>query len=142
MKTSIVKPKDIEKKWLVIDAKNQVLGRLATKIAMLLMGKHKPSYSPHQDCGDFVVVINAKDVKVTGKKEDQKMYRHHTGYPGGLKECNYKSLMDKKPEEIIRRAVKSMLPHNNLGRAILKHLKVCVGESHRYQAQQPVEITL
>ncbi len=142
MKTYISKEKEVEKKWLFIDAKDKILGRLASKIAMLLMGKHKVTYSPHQDCGDFVIVINAKDIKVTGKKADQKKYRHYTGYPGGLKEYSFKRLMEKKPEEIIRRAVKRMLPHNNLGRNLLCHLKIYADANHRHQSQKPVEIKL
>ena len=142
MKTYIVKDKDIEKKWLLVDAKGKILGRLATKIATLLTGKHKPTYAPHQDCGDFVVVINAKEVKVSGKKEEQKIYRHYSGYPGGLKEYNFKRLLEKKPEEIIRRAVKRMLPHNNLGRKLLKHLKIYSGNTHKHEAQKPVEVKL
>ena len=142
MKTYLAKEKEIEKKWLLIDAKGKILGRLASKIATVLMGKHKTYYAPHQDCGDYVVVINARDVKVTGKKEQAKMYRHYTGYPGGLKEYNFKRLIAKKPEEIIRRAVKRMLPHNNLGRTILKHLKVYAGNQHQHQAQKPVEMSV
>ena len=142
MKTYMPKESEIDKKWILVDAQGKILGRLASKIAMILMGKHKVSYVPHQDCGDYVIVINAKNVKVTGRKEEQKIYRHYTGYPGGLKEYNYKRLMEKRPGEIIRRAVKRMLPHNNLGRTILNHLKVYADSNHKHQAQQPVEVKI
>ena len=142
MKTYMPKESEINKKWILVNAQGKVLGRLASQIAIILMGKHKPSYSPHQDCGDFVIVINAKDVKVTGRKEEQKVYRHYTGYPGGLKEYNFKRLIKKKPEEVIRRAVKRMLPHNDLGRHMLNHLKIYADNNHKHQAQSPVEIRI
>jgi len=142
MKTTIKKTSEIDKKWLLIDAQDKILGRLATKIAMILMGKHKPSFSPHQDCGDFVVVVNARAIKVTGKKVQEKIYRHHSGYPGGLKEYNFERLMERKPEEIIKRAVKRMLPNNNLGRKLLKNLKVYADSKHTQQAQKPVSINV
>jgi large subunit ribosomal protein L13 len=140
MKSYMPKATENDQNWVIIDAKGQVLGRLATKIAMVLMGKNKPTYSPHVACGDHVIVINAKDIKVTGKKADQKLYRSHSGYPGGFKEITYKRLMAKKPEEIIRLAVKRMLPHNNLGRNLLKNLRIFADNAHTHEAQQPVEL--
>ncbi|MBU1862246.1 MAG: 50S ribosomal protein L13 [Candidatus Omnitrophica bacterium] len=142
MKTYMVKEKELKKKWILIDAQGKILGRLATRIATVLLGKHKSSYSPHQNCGDYVIVINAKDIKVTGKKESQKVYRHYTGYPGGLKEYSFKRLMERKPEEIIRLAVKRMLPHNNLRDHRLKNLKIYANSKHNHQAQQPVEMKI
>ena len=141
MKTYLAKPSEIEKKWLLIDAKDQVLGRLATKIAMILMGKHKTDYAPHQDGGDYVIVVNAKEVKVTGAKADSKIYWSHSSHqPGKHKEVIYKDLQAKKPEEIIRLAVKRMLPKNNMGHKLIKNLKICAGSSHPYAAQKPVEV--
>lgn len=139
MKTSMLKKKEIDKNWVLIDAKNKVLGRLASKIAMILMGKNKVSYTPHMDCGDNVIVINAKDVVVSGNKEQSKVYRKHTNWPGGLKEINLKSLREKKPEEVVKLAVKRMLPHNNLGRKMFKNLKVYAGSEHKQHAQKPAE---
>ena len=140
MKTYMPKKGTVDKKWVIFDARGKILGRLATKIATILMGKNKPIYSPHVDCGDSVVVINAKEIKVSGKKEDQKLYHHYTGYPSGMKEYNYKRLMERKPEEIIRRAVKRMLPHNNLGRNLMKKLRIFAGSEHTHAAQKPVEV--
>lgn len=131
---------DIQRKWHLIDAKDKVLGRLATRIAMLLMGKRKPNYTPHLDQGDFVVVINAEKVKLTGKKLQGKIYYSHSGYPGGLKEKTAEELLKKHPERVIELAVKRMLPKNKLGRKMLKRLKVYAGERHPHQAQNPHRI--
>lgn len=137
MKTFVAKEQDIAKKWYVVDAKDKVLGRLATQIAMRLRGKHKPVFTPHADTGDFVVVINADKVALTGRKWDKKIYYHHTGYIGGLKQITAKKLLEKKPEDILRFAVKGMLPKNSLGRRQLKKLKIYVGTDHPHAAQQP-----
>jgi large subunit ribosomal protein L13 len=137
MKTYMANADTVERKWYVIDAKGKTLGRLSSEIAKILRGKNKPSYTPHVDTGDFVIVINAEQVKVTGKKADQKLYRRHSSYPGGLKEMTYSQLMEKKPTEIIRLAVKGMLPNNPLGRKMLKKLKVYAGPVHKHEAQKP-----
>jgi large subunit ribosomal protein L13 len=135
MKTYSVKAKDIERRWHVIDASGQTLGKLATQVANLLMGKHKPTYTPHMDTGDFVIVLNATKVKVTGKKPKQKIYYRHSGYPGGIKSETYEEMMAAHPTRVIEHAVKGMLPHNRLGRAMYKKLKVYTGDSHPHQAQ-------
>ncbi|MBW2117478.1 MAG: 50S ribosomal protein L13 [Deltaproteobacteria bacterium] len=137
MKTFVAIEQDITKKWYVVDAKDKVLGRLATQIAMRLRGKHKPIFTPHADTGDFVVVINADKVALTGKKWDKKIYYHHTGYIGGLKQISAKKLLEKKPEDLLRFAVKGMLPKNSLGRRQLNKLKIYVGTDHPHEAQQP-----
>ena len=137
MKTYAVKASEIERQWWVVDASDQTLGRLATRIATLLEGKHKPIYSPHIDTGDHVVVVNAGRVRVTGNKLIQKRYHRHSGYPGGLKEESLQALLARKPELVIERAVKGMLPQNRLGRAMMKKLKVYSGTEHPHQAQQP-----
>ena len=137
MKTYAVKASDIERQWWVVDASDQTLGRLATRIATLLEGKHKPTYSPHLDTGDHVVVVNPGRIKVTGNKLLQKRYYRPSGYPGGLKEESLQTLMARKPELVIERAVKGMLPQNRLGRAMFKKLKVYGGPDHPHQAQQP-----
>jgi large subunit ribosomal protein L13 len=137
VKTYAVKASDIERQWWVVDASDQTLGRLATRIATLLEGKHKPIYSPHIDTGDHVVVVNAGKVRVTGNKLVQKRYYRHSGYPGGLKEESLQALLGRKPELVIERAVKGMLPQNRLGRAMIKKLKVYSGSEHPHQAQQP-----
>ena len=142
MKTYVAKPSTIERNWLIVDAKDQRLGRLATRIADNLRGKTKPTYTPHIDTGDFVVVINASRIAVTGRKMDNKIYYRHTGYPGGLKQRTLSEMMDKKPEEVIRLAVKGMLPKNRLGRAQLKKLKVYAGPEHPHEAQNPEEMKL
>ena len=142
MKTYVVKADEIERSWWVVDAADQTLGRLATRIATLLEGKHKPIYSPHLDTGDHVVVINAAQIKVTGNKLDQKSYYRHSGYPGGLKEESLRALMARKPEIVIERAVKGMLPQNRLGRAMFKKLRVYRGADHPHQAQQPTAAEL
>jgi large subunit ribosomal protein L13 len=142
MKTYIAKEKDIQKAWHLIDAKDQILGRLATQVAILLMGKHKVIYSPHQDTGDEVVVINARKVRVTGKKMTEKKYQRFTAYPGGLNEETFEKVMQKKPEKIIIHAVHGMLPKNKLGAKLLKKLKVYPDEKHPHQAQDPKEYKL
>jgi large subunit ribosomal protein L13 len=135
MKTYSTRAKDVERQWHVIDASGQTLGKLATQVANLLMGKHKPMYVPYLDTGDFVIVLNATKVKVTGKKPKQKTYYRHSGYPGGIKAETYEELMAAHPTRIIEHAVKGMLPHNRLGRAMFKKLKVYAGASHPHQAQ-------
>ena len=137
MKSFIAKPNEIERKWYVIDADGKTLGRLSTEIASILRGKHKPIFTPHVDTGDYVIVINAEKVVLTGKKLEQKAYRYHTGYPGGLKEVPYSTLIEKNPEKIISLAVKGMLPKNSLGRSMFKKLKVYKGSEHKHEAQKP-----
>lgn len=135
MKTYSTKAGDVERKWHVIDASGQTLGRLASQVAVLLMGKHKPHYVPYIDTGDFVIVLNASKIKVTGNKAKQKMYYRHSGYPGGLKAVNFEKMLDTHPVRIIEHAVKGMLPSNRLGRAMYKKLKVYEGDSHPHEAQ-------
>jgi len=142
MKTFSPKPEDITREWFVVDAEDQILGRLATQIAHRLRGKHKPEFAPHVDNGDFIVVVNCEKIKVTGNKMADKMYYRHTGYPGGLKEANLETMLEKKPEDVIRKAVQGMLPKNRLGRAIMKKLKVCVGTEHPHAAQNPQVLEL
>ena len=137
MKPYMAKPAEIDRKWYVIDADGQTLGRLASEVASILRGKHKAIYTPHVDTGDFVIIINADKIQMTGNKLNDKMYRHYSGYPGGLKEVNYGTLLAKKPEKAIETAVKGMLPHNRLGRAMYKKLKVYRGSEHPHQAQKP-----
>jgi large subunit ribosomal protein L13 len=135
MKTYSTKAKDVEHRWHVIDASGKTLGKLATEVANLLMGKHKPTFVPYLDTGDFVIVLNATKVRVTGKKPQQKTYYRHSGYPGGLKAETYEEVMATHPTRIIEHAVKGMLPHNRLGRAMFKKLKVYEGDSHPHKAQ-------
>jgi large subunit ribosomal protein L13 len=135
MKTYSPKAKDIEREWWVIDAADKTLGRVAAQVANLLMGKHKPIYAPHIDTGDYVVVINAAKVKLTGKKAEQKIYYRHSGYPGGLKSPSFKEVFGRKPALVVELAVKGMLPHNRLGRAMFEKLKVYPGNEHPHQAQ-------
>ena len=142
MKTYLTPVKEIEKNWYVVDAEGKVLGRLASEIATRLRGKHKPNYSTFMDVGDFIVVINADKVKLTGNKLENKKYYHHTGYIGSLKETTAKELLEKKPTEVLHKAVKGMLPKNTLGRAQLKKLKIYAGNEHPHQAQQPVALEL
>ena len=137
MKSFLAKPNEVERAWYVIDAEGKTLGRLATEIAKLLRGKHKPTYTPSVDTGDFVIVVNAGKVVMTGKKLDQKLYRHHSLYPGGLKETPYRKLFQDKPTQPLFLAVKGMLPKNSLGRQMLKKLKVYAGPEHENQAQKP-----
>ena len=140
MKTYQAKPLEVEREWLVIDAENQVLGRIAAKAAMLLKGKHKPQYTPHVDTGDFVIVINADKIKVTGTKITSKEYYRHSGFPGGLKCETFAEAMQKHPERVIEHAVYGMLPKNTLGRAMGKKLKVYAGPDHPHAAQAPRQI--
>jgi large subunit ribosomal protein L13 len=142
MKTYVAKPEDFSRGWYVVDAADQVLGRLATQVAMRLRGKHKPVFTPHLDTGDFIVVINADKVKLTGRKLDQKMYWRHSGYPGGIKGTTARRLLDEKPEEVIRKAVRGMLPKNRLGRKLLKKLKVYAGPEHPHTAQRPETLSI
>ncbi|HEX76505.1 MAG TPA: 50S ribosomal protein L13 [Dehalococcoidia bacterium] len=135
MKTYSTRAKDIKHQWHVIDASGKTLGRLASQIASLLMGKHKPIYVPHLDTGDYVIVLNAAKVRVTGNKAKQKVYYRHSGYPGGLKAATFEEMLDTHPTRVIEHAVKGMLPHNRLGRAMFKKLKVYTGDSHPHQAQ-------
>ena len=137
MKTFVAKEHEVQKKWYVVDAKDKIVGRIATQIAMRLRGKHKPIFTPHADTGDFVVVVNADKVAFTGRKWDNKIYYRYTGYIGGLKKMTAKEMLEKKPEEIIRFAVKRMLPKNSLGRSQLKKLKIYAGPDHPHEAQQP-----
>jgi len=142
MKTYLTPVNEIEKNWYVVDAEGKVLGRLASEIATRLRGKHKPNYSTFMDVGDFIVVINADKVKLTGNKLEGKKYYHHTGFIGGIKEITAKDLLEKKPTEVLQKAVKGMLPKNTLGRAQLKKLKIYAGTEHPHQAQQPVALEL
>ena len=137
MKSFIAKPAEVERKWYVIDAEGKNLGRMSSQIAAILRGKNKPTYTPHVDCGDYVIVINAEKVEVTGKKRKEKIYKRHTGYPGGLRETTFEKLQAKKPEEIIVHAVKGMLPDGKLGRQMAKKLKVYAGPEHKHAAQKP-----
>jgi len=142
MKTISIKKSEISKDWWIADAEDQVLGRFASKIAQILRGKHKPNFTPHMDMGDFVIVVNADKVKVTGKKETDKTYFKHTGYPGGGSETSLADLRRSKPERILENAVKGMLPHNRLGRSIISHLKIYSGADHPHSAQKPQTLEL
>jgi large subunit ribosomal protein L13 len=140
MRTHSTKPSEIEREWYIVDAEGQTLGRLASEIAKVLRGKHKPIYTPHLDTGDYVIVVNAEKIHVTGRKRDQKMYHHHSGYPGGLTSVTLREQLKRHPTRVIRSAVKGMLPHNRLGRAMLKKLKVYAGDAHPHEAQQPKQM--
>jgi len=142
VKTYHAKPHEVEREWLVIDATDLVLGRLSTQVAQILKGKNKPQYTPHVDTGDFVVIINAEKVRLTGNKANTKIYYSHSGFIGGLKEVSYQRMLAKHPERIIEKAVKGMLPKNTLGRAMNRKLKVYAGPNHPHAAQKPREITL
>ena len=142
MKTFSAKPETVKRDWFVIDAENKVLGRLATEIARRLRGKHKPEYTPHVDTGDYIVVINADKVAVTGNKESDKTYYHHTGFPGGIKSVTLEKQRNKAPERIIEAAVRGMLPKNRLGRAMFRKLKVYAGSEHKHTAQQPKQLEI
>ncbi|TQV80187.1 50S ribosomal protein L13 [Exilibacterium tricleocarpae] len=142
MKTMSAKPASVQRDWYVIDAAGKTLGRMATEIAVRLRGKHKPEYTPHVDTGDYIVVINAEKVRVTGNKASDKIYHRHTGYPGGLKSISFEKLIEKAPERTIQSAVKGMLPKGPLGRAMFKKLKVYAGGEHPHTAQQPQELNL
>jgi large subunit ribosomal protein L13 len=136
LKTYSAKADDIDRKWYLIDAEGKILGRLATQIAKILRGKNKPTYTPSMDLGDYVVVINAEKIKVTGNKLKGKIYRYHTFYPGGLKSVRLETLLNKKPEIVVKKAIQGMIPHNKLGRAMIKKLKIYKGSEHPHQAQK------
>jgi large subunit ribosomal protein L13 len=140
MKTYQAKKEEIDHKWYLVNAEGKVLGRLSTGLAKILKGKNKPTYTPHVDTGDFVVVVNAGKVTLTGKKLTDKIYYHHTGYPGGIKEISAEKLLAKKPTEMIRMAVRGMLPKNSLGRQMLRKLKIYAGPNHPHEAQQPIPL--
>jgi large subunit ribosomal protein L13 len=142
MKSYMATPQTAEREWLLVDAQGKTLGRLATELAVVLCGKHKPAYTPHVDTGDFVIVVNAEKVVLTGRKLDQKMYWRHSGHPGGIKGRTARQMLARKPHEVLRRAVKGMLPKNNLGRHMLRKLKIYAGPEHPHQAQQPKTIDL
>lgn len=142
MKTFSAKPNAVTRDWFVVDAADKTLGRLASEIAHRLRGKHKPEYTPHVDTGDYIVVVNAEKIRVTGNKTTDKMYHRHTGYPGGLKSMSFDKLIEKAPERVIQGAVKGMLPRTPLGRAMFKKLKVYPGAEHPHAAQQPVELNI
>ena len=142
MKTYTAKVGEVEQHWVVVDAQNKVLGRLASQIAMRLRGKHKPEYTPHIDTGDYVVVVNASKLRVTGRKAERKIYYRHSGYPSGLKETNFAKLQTKKPERVLEKAVKGMLLKGPLGYAMLRKLKVYAGDKHPHSAQQPKSVEL
>jgi large subunit ribosomal protein L13 len=142
MNTVFPSGKDLQRNWYVLDASDVVLGRLATKVAMMLMGKHKPTYTPFIDTGDHIVVINADKVRLTGNKEDDKVYRRHSGYPGGLKEIKARKLRQTRPERMIELAVQGMLPKSKLGKHMYRKLNVYAGPKHPHQAQQPVDMAL
>ena len=142
MKTFSAKAENVARDWFVVDAADKTLGRLASEIAHRLRGKHKAEYTPHVDTGDYIVVVNAEKVRVTGAKTTDKIYHHHTGYPGGLKSISFEKLIDKAPERVIQGAVKGMLPRNPLGRAMFKKLKVYAGSEHPHAAQQPQALNI
>jgi large subunit ribosomal protein L13 len=142
MKTFMAKDQEVKRKWFVVDAEGKPLGRLASEVAKVLRGKHKAIYTPHVDTGDNVIVLNADKVVLTGKKLEQKMYRHYSGYPGGMKEIKYKQFMATKPERAVELAIKGMLPKNSLGRAMYRKLKVYKGTEHNHQAQMPEKLEL
>jgi large subunit ribosomal protein L13 len=142
MKTYMPKPKDVQRSWYVIDAEGAVLGRLASEVAMVLRGKHKPTYAPHLDAGDHVVVVNAAKVRLTGEKEGKKVYYRHSQYPGGLREIPYGQLAERRPERLVEQAVRGMLPKTRLGRQMLRKLSVYAGPDHPHEAQRPVALRL
>ena len=142
MKTYMAKPETVERKWYVVDATDMILGRLASQVAAILRGKNKPTVTPNVDTGDFVIIVNCDKVRLTGKKLEQKMYRYHTGYIGGLKEIQYKKLMNDKPQFAVYEAIRGMLPKNAIGRQMIKKLKVFRGAEHTHAAQKPEELKL
>ena len=142
MKTVSTKPADVTRDWYVVDAEGKTLGRMATEIARRLRGKHKPEYTPHVDTGDYIIVVNAEKVRVTGNKAKDKMYYRHTGYPGGIKDITFEKLIEKAPERVLEKAVKGMLPRGPLGREMFRKLKVYVGANHPHTAQQPQTLDL
>ena len=141
-RTYVTKPAEVERNWYVVDADGQTLGRLATKIATVLRGKHKPTYSPSVDCGDFVIVVNAEKIHVTGRRKDQKKYYRHSGYMGGLTEITLRQQLERNPDRVIMSAVRGMLPKNKLGRKMFRKLKVYAGPDHPHQAQRPEQMVL
>ena len=142
MSSYVQKPHEVERKWYLVDATDKTLGRLSSKIASVLRGKHKPIFTPHVDCGDYVVVINAEKVKVTGKKLEDKEYKRHSGYPGGLKMVTLEKMLEEKPEDVMIHAVKGMLPKGKLGRQMLKKLRVYKGAEHDHSAQKPEKLEI
>ncbi|WP_027715081.1 50S ribosomal protein L13 [Desulfuromonas sp. TF] len=142
MSTQVAKPSEIKRNWFVVDLEGKVLGRAATEIARVLRGKHKPIYTPSVDAGDFVIVLNADKIKLTGNKMADKVYYHHTGYPGGIRSISAEKLLAKKPDELIKKAVRGMLPKNKLGRQMIKKLKIYSGADHPHAAQLPKELAL
>lgn len=142
MKTFMAKAEEVKRKWYIIDAEGKPLGRVASEVAKILRGKNKPTYTPHVDTGDHVIILNAEKIVLTGKKLDQKFYRHHTLYPGGLKEIKYRQFMETRPEKAVEIAIKGMLPKNSLGRAMFRKLKVYKGSEHEHEAQKPEVLTL
>ena len=142
MRTFTAKTAEIERDWYVVDAEGQTLGRLASRIAPIIKGKHKPIYTPHLDCGDYVIIINAAKVRVTGQKMEQKFYYRHSGYPGGIKSISLRDQLATYPERVLQSAVKGMLPKNKLGRRMIKKLKIYAGDSHPHEAQQPKPLEL
>ncbi|NPA42924.1 MAG: 50S ribosomal protein L13 [Chlorobi bacterium] len=141
-KTLSAKKENVDRKWWVVDAEGQVLGRLASKVAKILQGKHKPCYTPHVDCGDYVIIVNADKIKLTGKKWEQKEYKWHTGYPGGLRSMTARELWEKDPARLVEKAVKGMLPKSRLGRQMYRKLHVYAGPEHKHQAQQPEQLDI
>ncbi|WP_349258503.1 50S ribosomal protein L13 [Aggregatilinea sp.] len=142
MKTYTPTPEDIQREWYVVDAKDKTLGRLATEVARILRGKHKPIFAPHMDTGDYVIIINCEKIRVTGDKLDSKVYYRHSGYPGGIKSVTLRQQLDKFPDRVLHEAVRGMLPKNKLGRAMIKKLKIYSGDKHPHQAQQPKVLDL
>lgn len=142
MKSFIAKPHEVERNWYVVDAEGVTLGRMASQVASILRGKNKVTYTPHVDCGDYVIIVNAEKVAVTGKKRQEKIYKRHTGYPGGLREMTFEQLMAKHPTEVVRHAVKGMLPSGKLGRQMYKKLKVYAGPDHEHIAQKPQKLEI
>ena len=142
MKTNYIKASEIEKKWFLVDAEDKTLGRLSSEVAQILRGKGKANYTPHMDMGDFVIIVNAEKVKLSGKKETKKEYFKHTNYPGGAKTSSVKLMRSKKPEFLLMNSVKGMLPHNRLGKKILQHLKVYSGSEHPHKSQKPIKLEL
>ncbi|RUO62463.1 50S ribosomal protein L13 [Pseudidiomarina insulisalsae] len=142
MSTFVAKPETVQRDWYVIDAEGKTLGRLATEVARRLRGKHKPEYTPHVDTGDYIIIVNAEKVAVTGRKAQNKIYYSHSGYPGGIKEINFEKLIAKAPEMVIQKAVKGMLPRGPLGRAMFRKLKVYAGAEHNHVAQQPKQLEI
>ncbi len=142
MKTVSAKKESVSREWYVVDATDKTLGRLSTAIANRLRGKHKPEYTPHVDTGDYIVVVNAEQIKVTGNKTTDKVYHHHTGYPGGIKSITFDKLIDKAPEQVIEKAVKGMMPKNKLSRSMMSKLKIYAGNEHPHSAQQPMPLDI